>query len=132
MDNSAVKSFMGKILREDIFDAFEVRTVEISVAANITIEAPAPTPWRDLRPMLFEIIKLSGKPKQMKIVLSRPNPEDVHENAAALFLNMIYENDGITFTTATSQKQFALNKDIDILWDDRIRGFFKNFPIRDR
>jgi len=135
MDNSAVKNFMGKILREGIFDAFEVRTVEISATTRISIEAPTSTPWGELRPMIFEIMKLSAKPKHMKIVFSRPNAEEIHTNAAALFLNMVYENDGITFTTASAQKEFALNKEIDLAWDEYVRSFmnnFKDFPVRDR
>ncbi|MCL2841555.1 MAG: DUF5721 family protein [Defluviitaleaceae bacterium] len=132
MDKSAVKNFMGKMVREEILDAFEVRTVEISAATHISIEANPPTTWGELRPMIFEILKLSAKPKHMKIVFSRANAETLHTNAAALFLNLVYENDELTFTTASSQKEFALDKSIDIAWDDWIRGFFKDFPISDR
>jgi len=130
MEQIAVKGFMGKLLREEIFDAFEARTVEIAVATRITIEGI--TPWAELRPLVYEIIKLSSKPKHMKIILSYRNADEIHSNAAALFLNMVYENDGLTFTTASAQKEFALDKSIDIAWDEWVRGFLSGFPIQDR
>jgi len=132
MEKAAVKSFMGKMLREEILDVFEVRLVEISAATRISIEATTPAAWMGLRPMIFEIMKLSAKPRFMKIVFSLPNAEELHSNAAALFLNLVYENDNLTFTTASAQKEFALDKSIDIAWDEWIRQFFRGFPVKDR
>ena len=148
MDKSYVKTFMGKLLREDLFDSFEARLVEISTTTRITIdgaieasnmdtaetEAASPikavfTLWGSTRPLVYEIIKLCAKPRQIKIIFAYHAPQEIHTNAAALFLNFVYENDGVTFTTATAQKQFEMDKSLDTEWDEHIREFFANTGI---
>jgi len=146
LDKTAVKGFMGKLLREDLFDTFDVRTLEIAAATRITIDGAviekAPeeaeekkasfTSWGALRPLVYEVIKLSSKPKHVKIVFSHRSPYDIHTNAAALFLNLVYESDSVSFTTATAQKEFALDKSLDSAWGEWVRGFFGSMPVRDR
>jgi len=92
--------------------------------------------WEALRPLIFAIIKTGEKPKQIKIVFSYKSKEitTIHTNAAALFLNMTYENGGVNFTTATAQKNFALDKSLDDNWDEWVRGFFNKsgIPVTDR
>jgi len=153
LDSAQVKGFMGQMLREDVFDEFEVRGVEIGLDVRISIngvlevevedEVAADTQkvqgfstWAALRPLVYTIIKTGQKPKLIKIVFSykAQNVHAIHPNAAALFLNMIYENDNVHFTTATSQKEFALDKSLDNNWDDWMRAFFaqKNITITDR
>ena len=141
LDNTAVKTFMGQILREDIFDMFEVRSIDIAVATRINIDGqleagpqeddsegkkPGFATWGALRPLVLGIIKTSPKPGYMKIVFSYPavGACEIHANAAALFLNMAYENDTVTFTTGASQREFALDKTLDANWDEWVRGFF--------
>ena len=131
MEKSDVKNFMGNLLREDLFDCFEVRLIEIAAAARFTIDAANESgdfaSWGDLRPLVYEIIKLSPKPRQIKIVFA--GKTEIHTNAAAMFLNLTYENDSVNFTTATSQKEFALDKTVDIAWDSHIREFFAQVKI---
>ena len=155
MEQVQVKSFMGRLLREDILDNFEMRGIEIGVTTRISIngaiepaetQAEEDTPatkvptayinWEAMRPLVYSIIKLSSKPKFIKIVFSYKAQEaqTIHANAAALFLNMVYESDTVSFTTATSQKEFALDKSLDDTWDEWVRGFFvgKSITVTDR
>ena len=142
MEKTEVKGFMGKLLRENLFDEFEARAIEITAAAKITIdglkesenEKPCFTEWSAMRPLIYEIVKLCSKPKYVKIIFSLKNINDIHTNAAALFLNLVYENDGVTFTTAAAQKEFALDKTLDTAWDTWIRDFFTktNVTVTDR
>ena len=85
---------------------------------------------------ILPIIKTSAKPKLVKIVFSykAQDAAAIHANAAALFLNMVYENDTVSFTTATAQKEFALDKSLDDSWGEWVRGFFvrKNIVVFDR
>jgi len=127
MEKTQVKNFMAKLLKENLFDAFEARTIEILTTPRITIEAAA---WNQTRPLVYEIIKLCPKPKQIKIFFAHANPQEIHTNAAALFLNLMYENDGITFTTATSQKEFSLEKTLNPAWDNFVRDFFSRADIK--
>ena len=149
LDAASIKGFMGRMLREDMLDEFEVRGVEIGVDIRISIngaleavtedETPKPqgfTTWGALRPLVYTIIKSCPKPKLLKIVFSysAKDAHQLHTNAAALFLNMVYENDNLSFTTATAQKEFALDKTLDNSWDEWVRGFFiqKNITVTDR
>jgi len=128
LETSAVKAFMGQLLREDIFDQFEVRNIEIATNAHFSIDCKNDAgylTWGYMRPIIFEIIKTSPKPKHMKIVFSY-NSEgavEIHANAAALFLNLAYENDAVHFTTGVAQREFLFEKSLDHSWDDWIAGF---------
>ena len=129
-----IKTFMGRLLREDIFDQFEVRTAEIHAGVLTTINGLLDSgefdTWANLRNLAFNIIKLSPKPKYVKIVFAYKTAEttDIHNNAAALFLNFTYESDAdgdkVTFTTGTSQKEFIFEKSLDQDWDQWVSGFF--------
>ena len=155
LDATAIKDFMGRMLRQDLLDEFEVRGVEIGLNTRVSIngaleaagEAASGEPqngkapagyitWEALRPLVYSIIKTSAKPKLVKIVFSykAQDAAAIHANAAALFLNMVYENDTVSFTTATAQKEFALDKSLDDSWGEWVRGFFvrKNIVVFDR
>ena len=153
MDMAAVKGFMGKLLREDVLDEFEIRGAELSLNIRISINGALESPgtaseegtkptstgyisWGNLRPMVYDIIKAGAKPKQVKIVFSykAQDVKTIHPNAAALFLNMVYENDAVFFTTATAQREFALDKSLDDSWDEWVREFFvqKGIAVTDR
>ena len=153
LDKSTVKTFMGQLLREELFDTFEVRSVEIATTIRINIDGqqvveaktvddtpeakkPGFSTWEALRPLVYAIIKTSPKPKYVKVVFSYKASEacDIHGNAAALFLNFAYENDSVTFTTGTAQKEFLFEKSLDIAWDEWVKAFFAKagLPIADR
>ena len=136
LGDDLVKGFMGRLLREDIFSDFKVRSVDVLAKNRFSVngeiaggEARDFSMWNDLRPLVFEIVKLMGKPSVMKIVLSHREPKEVHENASALFLNIMYENGKLGFTTATSQKEFALERTLDSAWDEWMRKFFSAIGI---
>jgi len=140
LEKSTVKAFMGQILREDIFDTFEVRSIEIATATRMNIDGqllpetedvtedkkPGFSTWEVLRPLVYAVIKTSLKPKYVKIVFSYKTNEayEIHSNAAALFLNLAYENDTVHFTTGTAQKEFLFEKSLDIAWDEWVKNFF--------
>jgi len=143
LEKSAVKAFMGQLLRENVFDMFEVRTIDIATNVHINFDGqlvtetqeeetenaqkkPGFSTWEALRPLIFGIIKASPKPRHVKIVFSYRASEacDIHPNAAALFLNMSYENDSVTFTTGVAQREFLMDKSLDVNWDEWVKGFF--------
>ena len=123
-----VKDFMQHLFTHDTFLDFEVRGV---VVHNFTcFEISGETgegycTWGELRSYVRHIIG-NKKPRAMKIIFARGNPETLHLNAAALFVNVGYESDVITCTTASSQKNFELNKVVDREWDRWVEEFFKS------
>jgi hypothetical protein len=133
LNATAVKDFMGRLLREAQFDFFCVRTVELTLNTHISISGKLENQdkpqtfvtWGELRPLVHDLIKRGIKPKLIKIIFSHPSPTDIHTNAAALFLNMTYEKDGVNFTTATAQREFVLEKSLDNTWDEWMRAFCK-------
>jgi len=129
LNKDKVKPFMALLLREEMFDAFDARSVDITTTTRINIDGTADEglpAWGSLRPLVYTIIKTCGKPRYVKIIFSYKAAQisEIHTNAAALFLNMIYENDGVTFTTATAQKEFVLDKSLDATWDEWVMGYF--------
>jgi hypothetical protein len=132
-----VRVFMNKLLREDILDAFAVRNIELTLTTHINISGKLEKDednkkyitWGGGRPMVYELVKKSGKPKGIKIIFSHAVPEDVHPNAAALFINFVYENDGAFFTAATAQREFALDKSLDNAWYSWVEKFFAGIGV---
>ena len=136
LEKTEVKGFMGQLLRESVFDKFEVRSVEIATNIHIDFDGALAdtdehkktcfTTWENLRPLVYGIVKASPKPKCVKIIFSCNNDDacSIHPNAAALFLNLGYENDNVTFTTGVAQKEFIMDKTLDINWDEWVKNFF--------
>ena len=141
LSDDLVKGFMGRLLKEDAFTDFKVRTVDILAKNRFSLdgefidgEMKDFSLWSDVQPLVFEIVKLMGKPSAMKIVLSHKEPQTIHENASTLFLNLMYENGKLNFTTATSQKAFSLEKTLNSVWDEWVRSFFgsNGIDVRER
>jgi hypothetical protein len=138
IEKTAVKNFMGQLLRESHFDLFFVRNIDLTLTTHISISGKLEnksdekvyTTWGDQRPLIFDLIKRGTKPGLLKIVFSHPTPTEIHTNAAALFLNLTYENNGVSFTTATSQREFALDKTLDTTWDEWVLRFFTKINIK--
>ena len=139
-----VKLFMNKLLRDDAFDFFETRTVEIETFVKFEIignlnkdfienveDESFFCGWGKIRHYVFELVKGKIKPKSMKIVISAPDSltEKISDNAAALFLNFIFENDKVICTTGTAQKNFSMDRKEDIEWERYIKEFFSNIGI---
>ncbi|MCL2499405.1 MAG: DUF5721 family protein [Defluviitaleaceae bacterium] len=141
IDTTAVKEFMNRLLREDGFDFFAVRNVELTLATFISVSGKLEnengdenksiryTTWGDIRSLVYDLIKRGTKPKLIKIIFSHPAPVEVHTNAAALFVNLTYEGDRVSFTTATAQREFALDKTLDAAWDDWMRKCFVKLNV---
>ena len=138
IDETRVKPFMGKLFSEDAFDVFETRSVSVVHFVNLNIDAAlvssenkAFAGWPMLKPYIYNFIKGKEKPKNIKIVFSLPRGmlADIAPNAAAAFLNMEYKDGEVRFLTATSQKEFSLSKELDILWDEYVKKFFSSRGI---
>lgn len=134
------KAFMSKLLKENTFDFFEVRGIEVHSFTKFTITGTLDInveedknsrdycTWQQLRPYIFNIIKGSVKPRSIKIIFSLDTESSLklHNNAAALYLNLHFVDDNVTFTTGTAQKSFILDKSLDQAWEDYIKKFFNS------
>ena len=68
----------------------------------------------------------------MKIIFSMESAEaqKLHENGAAMHLNIQYSGEEIYFTSATAQKGFSLDKSLDHVWEDYLKEFFDANKIK--
>ncbi len=141
------KEFMNILLKGTTFDRLMVRSV--SLRTNITYEIECAlnrewftadeqeaindkyASWGSIRPTVFELIKGTKLPGYMKIVLS-PSAEataKIHTNAAALFINIIFEGNKLNIITGSSEKNFSMDKAVEHSWDEYAAKFFKHNEI---
>jgi hypothetical protein len=144
LTGEALKSVMQKLLKGSAFDEFFVRGVEIFTITKFEIsgilnpaycgESEEKNPprsyclWSELKRYAFDLIKGNKKPQFLKIIFALP-PDKVtaiHENAAALFLNVSFLEGKLTFTTAVCQKNFSLDKSLELKWEEYVRNFFES------
>lgn len=135
------KIFMNMLLKENIFDNFEVRNIEIQSFVKFEISGlidksyflPSEQNfsehkyclWKELKAIIFQLIKGNKAPKSIKIIFSYKELDEINENAAALFLNIIFENGKILCTNGCSEKIFSLDKKVENSWDIYIKNFFE-------
>jgi len=151
IEQSGIKAFMNALLTSETFDFFEVRGVDISTLTHFNIsgqklagekteaaadgeEKPAKAcycKWAEIRPFAFNLIKGGARPSYIKIVFSMESAmaAKLHENAAAMYLNILYTADELYFTSATAQKGFSLDKSLDHVWEDYLIEFFRSNSI---
>ena len=140
------KQFMSLLLKGNAFDRLLVRSVVLRTAVLFEIDCTLDknwfnsdeaetlekyASWADLKPIIFEMIKGHKLPGYMKIILS-PSPaatEKIHSNAAALFINITFENNVLSVTTGSSEKVFSMDKSVEISWDEYASKFFKHNSI---
>lgn len=143
---SEVKKFMNALLKEEVFDNFEVRNVELEtfvhyeISCNIKNDSNVEQNvqkrffclWSELKPYMFQLIKGKKKPHYFKIILSLQEDDilKISDNAAAMFLNVNFENDIIMCTTGTSQKKFTMDKIVDNIWEETVKQFFLDHNIK--
>jgi len=138
--------FMARLLKEDTFDTFELRGLEVASFTNFqvsgaldasfdddTADEATHCQWGRIKPFAVSFIKGKKRPNSIKITLAYPSEsaKQIHSNAAALFLNINYENGELHVTTASSQRNFSLDKSVEGAWDDHVNAFFaaNNIPI---
>ncbi len=139
-----IKTFMNLLLTGDNFHVFDVTQVEIQSFIDFNIKGTLDKDyitdedlkyvnWSTLQPYILNIIKGNKQPKKIIInfLLPKKYSDKLYNNCSACFLNMKFENGEVTFTTATAQKEFSLDKSLDILWNEYVLNFFvtKNVPI---
>lgn len=140
------KQFMSLLLKGTAFDKLLIRSAVLRTSVLYEIDCTLDknwfdseeqtnlekyASWADMRPILFSLIKGNRLPGYMKLILS-PNAEateKIHSNAAALFINIVFENNTLSVTTGCSHKQFTLDKAVEITWDEYAAKFFKHNGI---
>jgi len=157
IEQGDVKEFMGALLMSEKFDCLEVRGVDVTTFTHfnisgqkIVLAASAAAEeddeneaeevkvkavyckWMEIRPIVHSFIKGGAKPSYMKIIFSIGSDEalKIHENGAAMYLNVAYNGEEVFFTSATAQRGFSLDKSLDHVWEDYLVEFFRVNAIK--
>lgn len=152
-----IRTTTNKLFAAEDFDAFLVSEVSLSTFCSFQIDGRIPSDyyseeeqtslidkqtiaWKQLRPLMYQLIKGNRLPGQFKIVF-RLNGHNVDKfikqtglpysaaDIGGLFLNIRYQNGNISAYTGTSLNIFDLSKQLDHEWDRMVKGFFKQRQI---
>lgn len=96
--------------------------------------------WRDVRPLVFEIIKGKRLPLSCKIILALPKKTIaylIHESGSSfreeeiegIYLNILYDPTSLILTTGISYRTFSLDKSLEQNVDDHMIKFLKEKGI---
>ena len=138
---TGIKEFMNKLLNSEAFDSFYLEEAVIATFNTFIIDghliksdidevqtAPAFSTWKQLRPIIFSLIKGDRVPHSMKLTLhagsnymhrlkNRPEAAAYADAIKALAVNIRYENGKLKCVTGTSYQTFIMDKTIDNIWD---------------
>lgn len=142
-DDSDIKKFMNYMLNGNAFDRMQLRSGEVVTRGYFSFDGHLNREydgieeereyclWGEIRQNFFDIIKGKKLPKYIKLVFALDNAalEKLHPNARAAFLNVMFEGGHLSFTTGTAQKSFALDKGLELEWEDKVKLMFKKLGI---
>ena len=132
--------FMSCLLKQDLFDFFEVREVTLHTSHKLHLDGRRNLAfydeheleglsdylsWSELRPSVFELIKGKKSPTYFKIVLSTcpRSTQEISTEASTFFLNITYKDQAISCITGTAYSSFSLDKTPEQTWDDQMTRF---------
>ena len=154
-----VKHFMGRLLGTDLLDSFLLEEAVVSTYNTFTIdgrmnraffsreewEEPSIrpydfSPWKSMRPILFELIRGRKTPVSFRFILHlmpqyvpgilKPSETTVTaDQVKALVLTCRYENGILTLLTGTSLHTFLPDKSADVLWDRTVKAFLNKREV---
>ncbi len=143
IEEENVKKFMGILLNGNAFDRLQLRSGEVMTRGSFTFDGRlnkeydgietqrAFCLWSEVKPNFYDLIKGKHLPKHIKLVFALDDEpvEKLHKNAKAAYINMVYENNKINFTTGTAQKEFSLDKSLDEAWEEKVKLMFERLGI---
>lgn len=153
------RDFMNQFLMKETFDSFLLMEAVVTVANVYTIDGRLQksfftkedwedqeicpyefSQWKDMRQMVFQMIKGKHTPVAMKLVLML-KPEMAEkilksdENTAGeqmvkgLVCSVKYESGSISITTGVSYEGFSMDKTPENVWDKAMMNFLLKAEI---
>lgn len=135
-----VKGFMAQLLTKDTFDDFLLveATIHNRIAyvidGHMAGEEKRCIPYREVRPLCFDMIKGKQTPEYFQFVLQLSaeakdkliEDSDVVLQSAdvlSLSMNIRYQNNELNVMTGTSLRIFTVDRSLDQQWDQWVRQF---------
>lgn len=154
-----VKQFMGKLLASEAFDLFLLEEASISTYNTFLIDGHQNrdfytneewndkeirpfdfTTWKQIRPICYSLIKGTKTPGAFKFILhlmpdylasilKEQDTAVTPQQIKALVLTVKYDGTTLTLITGTSFHTFIMDKSVDVLWDNAVKGFLDKREI---
>jgi hypothetical protein len=152
-----IKLFMNNLLKDKMFDEFEVSSVELNTFTKFNISCDINkkhlssdeleilgdrklVKWSEIKDIVFYMIKGNKIPSYLKIVFALPHDKiesmvtkhQLNTKASdinGLFINILFENNLLKCTTGSSMNIFTLDKTLENYWDNSVKTFFKKHGI---
>ena len=139
---------MNYLLKQNLFDHFEVREVTLHTFYKLHIDGKRNLDfyhenesknlseyisWSEMKNYLFELIKGKKSPSYLKVVLStsQNDTQNISLDASTFFLNIVYKEETIQCTTGTAYTTFTLDKTPEKAWDDKMTQFLISHNLID-
>lgn len=136
-----VKDFMSRLFAGDMFDKFQVRECEVTTFTTFstrgqlnkewfdsdekeTLGSEELVTWLQLKTIIYSLIKGNKTPSKMKIDFCH-----YRENGDCGSLRLQFENQELFLFTGYMQKEFSLEKEKQINWDESCIQFLKRNEI---
>lgn len=152
-----VKTFMGMLLTNTMFDELILKELEIQTFTNFHVSGQfcdnffskeeleergkeKAVVWGEIRGIAFSIIRGQKSPLMMKIVFQLPSNQSEKlveslggklraEDVGGLYMNIRFEKNELHIITGTAIKTFTLDKTLEIEWDRWVKRFLSNQGI---
>lgn len=152
-------NFMTKLLSGGSFDSFLLEEASLRMQGTWTFDGHVNrafytdeewtdpkihgsdlVSWGETRGHLRELIRGKKAPASLSIVLQLPQEPmrklladaglpEMADNVGAMVLNIRYDGSHVTLVTGISLKNFTLDKDASLLWDDSVQKFLASRKI---
>ncbi len=136
-----IKDFMSRLFVGDMFDKFQVRECEITTFITFSmggqlnkewfdsdekesLHSEELVMWQQLKPVVFSLIKGNKTPSKMKMDFCH-----YRENGDCGSLRLQFEKQELFLFTGYMQKEFSMDKENQMNWDENCIQFLKKNEI---
>lgn len=134
-----VKEFMQHLFQTDMFDRFYVGGCEVSTFVTFSIDGKKNrdwydtgeemedgrrVSWRELKPVIYMLIKGKKTPGRLMIDLRHYLPDGDMGS-----FRIMFEKDVLTVYSGYMQQEFSMDREKQLLWDEKCENFLKKNDI---
>lgn len=135
-----IKKFMVELFQGEMFDRFRVGECEVLTFVRFTtdgrrneawydteeksLDDTGLVGWKELKPIVFELIKGKKVPEKMCIDFCHYMPSGDMGS-----IRVQYENGVLHMFSGYMQKEFSMDRSGQYSWDEKCRGFIKKHAI---